>query len=233
MACILLIESSSTTGSAALSVDGQCMDLLSTDGSNKHAATLSVLVNNLLIRQRKNDAAVDAVAVSKGPGSYTGLRIGVSLSKGLAFGWGCPLIAVDTCDAMVNGFISSHVIKKGDFVAPMIDARRMEVYTAMYDHSGNRLEKVQAMILDASSYADYRNRGKVHFFGNGASKTKDIFNGEGACIYEGDFIRADNMAALAENAYQSQQFEDLAYFEPFYLKDFVAIKAKNKVLNNK
>jgi len=160
--------------------------------------------------------------VSSGPGSYTGLRVGVSTAKGLAFGAEKPLIAVGTLDILVDGCPESD---RPSFIVPMIDARRMEVYTAVYSAEGERLTEIESHIIGPDSFAPYLEKGKVLFVGDGALKGKDVITHPNACFQEA-FPLARHMAPRARKAFEEGKFENLAYFEPFYLKDFVPTTPK-------
>lgn len=178
---------------------------------------------------------MDAVAVSSGPGSYTGLRIGVSVAKGLCFGFGIPLIGIHTLDIMaatVNSKGDSQIVSITDdcLYCAMLDARRMEVYAAIYDASLKPVRETKADIVEAGTYASYLEKGKVCFFGNGASKCKSVITSPNAIFIEDIHPLAVNMIPLSEQAFATGKFEDTAYFEPFYLKEFQATVAKNKVL---
>ena len=170
--------------------------------------------------------------MSRGPGSYTGLRIGVSEAKGLCFGLDVPLIAVDTLAVMACAVMFRKNIDETALLCPMIDARRMEVYSAVYDRALNPVKPVSAEIIDANSYADILSERPVLLFGNGAEKCRDVIVGEHAHFIDGIHPLASDMMALSEMAFRQSRFENVAYFEPFYLKEFVATKPKNKVLSN-
>lgn len=163
---------------------------------------------------------LDAVAVSMGPGSYTGLRIGVSSAKGICYGNNIPLISIPTLESM-----ALNQKQKGDILIPMLDARRMEVYAKIFDGNLKELRKTEAEIIDENSYAEFLEKGKVLFFGDGAPKCKDVIKNENALFIDGVFPSAREMGPLAEEKFRNSDFEDAAYFEPFYLKDFIATKS--------
>jgi tRNA threonylcarbamoyladenosine biosynthesis protein TsaB len=169
---------------------------------------------------------IDAVAISKGPGSYTGLRIGVSTAKGLCFALDKPLISIGTLQSMAYGLSKNQEIQKYEkniLFCPMIDARRMEVYAAVYDIDNKEIREVGADIIDEHSFNAYLYNSKVIFFGDGAAKCKKALSGHPNAIFYDDILpSSSNMATLAEHKFIEKQFEDLAYFEPFYLKDFIA-----------
>jgi tRNA threonylcarbamoyladenosine biosynthesis protein TsaB len=173
---------------------------------------------------------LDAVAVSKGHGSYTGLRIGISTAKGLCYALDKPLISVNTLEAMAAGFIDSGKFDKGTLFCPMIDARRMEVYTAVYNSEGVEVSAVEAKIINSSSFSELLSSGKVVFFGDGAEKCQEILELHANAILVTDFINsARDLGKPAFQKFLNKDFEDIAYFEPFYLKDFLATQPKKMV----
>lgn len=237
MALILNLDTSTQICSVALALDGELLGLKESHEEKSHASLLAVFIKDILEENAKPISHLDAVAVSKGPGSYTGLRIGVSTAKGLAFAAGIPMISVDTLSSMASGVFHSNQIENKALskdtpfcLCPMIDARRMEVYTAMFHPSGEVIEPVAAKIIEENSFKDILKRYQVIFFGNGAAKCRDLIQHPNAIFLEGIETSARYMVSLAESAWQQNSFEDLAYFEPFYLKDFVATIPKNKVL---
>ena len=221
MAKILLLETSGTILSVALADGGTVVADRVCREPRMQASLTAPLVKEVLDAAGLHAQDLDAVCVSKGPGSYTGLRVGVSTAKGLCFGASLPLISVCTLDILASSPVIPDLI--GDFTAivPMIDARRMEVYTAVYSPAGERLTEIEAKIIGPDSFADELAAGPVLFIGDGALKCKDVLTSPNAVFREA-FPLASAMAPLAEKAYNEKQFEDLAYFEPFYLKDFVA-----------
>lgn len=229
MACILAIETSTAVCSAALLLDGKVIcDKVSFDGPS-HASLTGVYVEACLKEMKERGLSLDAVAVSSGPGSYTGLRIGVSVAKGLCFGYRIPLISIHTLDIMAGTAIR-RMEGEDCYYCAMIDARRMEVYASLYDSFGKVVRETSADIVDAASYQDFLSQKKVCFFGNGAEKCKKVLTSSQACFLNDIHPLASEMALLAEEAFLKKQFEDVAYFEPFYLKEFQATIAKNKVL---
>lgn len=229
MACILNIETSTNVCSVALSSDSVVLfEKVSYEGQ-AHAALLGVYVEEALKIMKDKGLNLDAVAVSSGPGSYTGLRIGVSVAKGLCFGLGIPLISIHTLDLLTSTVIRKHPVKDSLYCA-MLDARRMEVYAAIYDAELNPVRKAGADIVTEETYATWLNQGKVCFFGNGAAKCSQVITSPNALFIEDINPLAINMVALSEKAFTEKKFEDVAYFEPFYLKEFQATIAKNKVL---
>lgn len=230
MSCILNIDTSTLVCSLALSADGEILfEKTSFDGPS-HAALLGVYAEEALAVLKAKGLTLDAVAVSSGPGSYTGLRIGVSVAKGLCFGFGIPLIGIHTLDILAATAISQQPPVGGELYCAMIDARRMEVYATIYDAGLNTVRDTSADIVDADTYAAYLEKGKVCFFGNGAEKCRAVITSPNAIFIDNIHPLAVNMVPLAEKAYAEKRFEDVAYFEPFYLKEFQATVAKNKVL---
>ena len=230
MACILNIETSGAVCSVALSETGAVIFSKEKYEGMSHASTLGLFMEEALRFARENGKNPDAVAVSCGPGSYTGLRIGVSTAKGLCYGLDIPLIAIPTLQILTLDALS-----KLDFVdylySPMIDARRMEVYTALYDKHLSTVKDVSAEIIDENSFAEELSSRKIAFFGTGAEKCKTVIKHPNAIFAENIYPLAKNMLSLSEEKFNRKAFEDVAYFEPFYLKDFVATTPKNKVLD--
>jgi tRNA threonylcarbamoyladenosine biosynthesis protein TsaB len=234
---ILHIETATDVCSVALSEGDQQLSLVESDQERSHASLL-----NIFIRQAVGDAGkelkdLDAIAVSKGPGSYTGLRIGVSTAKGLAYALEIPLLASGTLENMACGAVSQAAIRElikihGDLLllCPMLDARRMEVYTGFYTGEGAIFREVSADIIDQDSYRKILESNQVCFFGNGADKCKAVLDHPSAHFVDGINPSAASMITLILKKYQLKQFEDVAYFEPFYLKDFIATIPKKKVL---
>lgn len=225
MALILNIDTSTTICSVALAKDGVLLAVQEQDGDYTHAENLTVFIQSILEKVTLTLSDIDAVAVSKGPGSYTGLRIGVSTAKGLCYSLNKPLIAVDTLQALAYS-VSVQKNEKALY-CPMLDARRMEVYTAVFDVSNNSVQATSAEIIDEHSFSNLLNNNIVYFFGNGAEKCKQILSQhKNALFFDGSVTSAKNMITISERAYIDNAFEDVAYFEPFYLKDFVAGKKK-------
>ena len=222
MAYILNIETSTTNCSVSLSFEGETLVLKEDyDNNYSHAERLHVYIDEVLKQASIKSSQLDAIAVSKGPGSYTGLRIGVSAAKGLCFALGKPLIAISTLEAL------AHQVKtKEGIIIPMLDARRLEVYSAIFDSSYNRLRETLAQVLNDDSFKDYLKETKVTFIGNGVAKTKELIIHNNAIFIDGRLPSADQMSQLAYNKYKKNDIEDVAYFEPYYLKDFVALKPK-------
>ncbi len=223
MALILSLETATTNCSVALSNNGKTIAIKEdNDKGYSHAERLHVYIDAVLKEAGVNAKDLDAIAVSKGPGSYTGLRIGVSAAKGLSYALEKPLISIPTLEAL------SQQVKNDDgVIVSMLDARRMEVYSAIYDYNKNEIRETQAQILNESSFNSYLNQGRVYFIGNGVEKTKTLINNQNAIFIEGKLPSANELGLLAFNKYKISDFEDVAYFEPYYLKDFVALKPKS------
>ena len=232
MAVILNIETSTDVCSVALTSEGQVMDHRENYEGQTHATLLSQYVKDMLDYARSREMKLDAVAVSIGPGSYTGLRIGLSEAKGLAFGLGVPLIGVNTLQLLTVTTMFNHFIEEEKVLyVPMIDARRMEVYTAVYNPSLEPVMEPQAMILDSGSFGDLLQQGyTLVAMGNGSDKARQVLTHDRMRFVEGIKPVAVEMLALAEKEWREQQFLDVAYSTPLYLKDFQATKPKNPVL---
>jgi tRNA threonylcarbamoyladenosine biosynthesis protein TsaB len=229
MAVILSIETSTAVCSVALSNNGACLaEKINFEGPS-HATLLSVYVQEMLDFAKQQGLKLDAVAISCGPGSYTGLRIGVSTAKGLCYGLEIPLIAINTLQVMASTVKESQVVPDNTLLCPMIDARRMEVYVAFYDIKLNTIKETAADIINEDSYIDLLNTHPILFFGNGADKCKANITHTNAIFLDEIHPIAKNMIILAEAYYQAQRFEDVAYFEPFYLKEFVTTTPKEKL----
>lgn len=223
MSVILSIETATTNCSVSLSKDGKTFLLKEDyDKNYSHAERLHVFIDDVLKEAKVTPSNLDAIAVSKGPGSYTGLRIGVSAAKGLCFALNKPLISVSTLEALAH-----QVVCHDGVIVAMLDARRMEVYAAIFDSNFNQIKETQAKILDTSSFNDYLIQGKVSFIGNGVEKTKSLISHPNALFIEDKLPSANEMSLLAFKKYKINDFEDVAYFEPYYLKDFVALKPKS------
>ncbi len=224
---ILQIETATPVCAVALSKNGKTIATIDSEEPNLHASHLTVFIDKLLADVQKSLADLAAVAVSMGPGSYTGLRIGVSTAKGLCYGLGIPLIGINTLDAMFNGLASEIKQPLQAIAMPMIDARRMEVYTAMYDQHGDKIADTTAQIIDAESFPDTTT--EYMLFGSGADKFIPLFENQSNVHIQPEFKNsASFLSKLAFERYESQAFEDLVYFEPFYLKDFIATVAKKR-----
>ena len=234
MATILCIETGTDICSVGIARDGEIVSMLESDEGRDHARKVGVFVDEILRSTGISPEDIDAVAVGKGPGSYTGLRIGVSFAKGLCYGLQKPLIAVGSLDALV-------AVAREDFEAgivdvenwsqarlcPMVDARRMEVYTRLFDASGKALSEVSAEVVTEQTFADVRRDKQLIIFGNGAAKCREVMPD---ATYINITPSARGLARLAQLRLTAGQTEDIAYFEPFYLKDFIVIPSKKKLL---
>lgn len=227
MATILQIETATQVCSVAISRNGQTIALREEKASNIHAGSLTLFIEAVMKSAYLKFTELDAIAVSKGPGSYTGLRIGVSTAKGLCFALDKPLIAVDTLQMMAAGFVAQRMDEDG-LICSMIDARRMEVFTAVFDHGLNYVSSTTAKIIDQDSFKTELDTRKVSFIGDGAMKCSEILAHPNARFYDENFNSAGNMSELAFKRFSVGEFEDVAYFEPFYLKDFVFTTPKKK-----
>ncbi len=217
MTYILCIETTTTNCSVSISKDGNVVALKEFNSINySHSEKLHIFIKEVLPTAKISLKDLSAVAVSKGPGSYTGLRIGVSAAKGLCFAQDLPLISIDTLQSLAH-----QLSNQSDYIIPMIDARRMEVYTAVYDNQHNQLEETRAKILDENSFLNYLEKGKVIFIGNANEKFKAICNHSNALFLDEKLPSAKEMCELANEKYKKSDFENVAYFEPYYLKDFV------------
>jgi tRNA threonylcarbamoyladenosine biosynthesis protein TsaB len=226
---ILHIESSTLTCSIAISHSGRSLALKeSHDPTYTHAEKLIVHVDEAIKAAELKPSDLQAVCVSKGPGSYTGLRIGVSAAKGLCYGLGIPLLSVGSLESMAHWARAdlADELNGVSLLCPMIDARRMEVYKQLFNASLNEVSPVSAAIIDEQSFATELEKGKIAFFGDGAAKCKEFIHHPNAVFLDSFNASAKGMIALAEAKFSDQQFEDVAYFEPYYLKDFVAGKPK-------
>ncbi|MGM9752930.1 MAG: tRNA (adenosine(37)-N6)-threonylcarbamoyltransferase complex dimerization subunit type 1 TsaB [Candidatus Cryptobacteroides sp.] len=224
---ILLLETSASLCSVALARDGKTIASRESSEPRAHANLTAPFVKEVLADAGISLQDCSAVCLSSGPGSYTGLRVGCSTAKGLCFGAGLPLMSLCTLDILAHTALQQE--QHFDYIVPMLDARRMEVYTAVYDGSGKRLSEIEAKVIDAGSYAELLEKGTVLFIGDGALKCKEVLQQANATFMECQPL-ARNMAELALELYRSGKFEDIAYFEPFYLKDFIATVSKKNVL---
>ena len=232
---LILIETSTALCSAALAEDGIITSYRESSAPKAHASLTAVFIQEMLAEKGLTIADCDAICVSMGPGSYTGLRVGVSTAKGLCFGSGKPLIAVGTLDTLVaqaTTVIPNEVEESTlQYIVPMIDARRMEVYSAIFektDAAYTQVTETKPVIVDETSFADILEKGKVLFIGDGAGKCADVIKHPNAHFCQ-CWPNAAAMLKPATKSYKERQFEDVAYFEPFYLKEFVATVSKKKL----
>jgi len=224
---ILQIETATTVCSVALAKDGKTIAVKQVDQRNIHAEVITVFIDELLAETGSHYKDIDAIAVSCGPGSYTGLRIGISTAKGLCFALDKPLIAVETLAAMAGGVagLDEYSNQTDLLLCPMIDARRMEVYTAIFKINGENVKPTAAEIVDENSFADILQNNKVLFFGDGAEKCFNVLKTHPNALYLPDFLNsATHLTKKAAEKFNNGDFEDVAYFEPYYLKDFIAGK---------
>ena len=229
MSCILHIETSTNVCSVAVSEDGQCIFSKEDFNGPNHAVVLGSFVDEALSFADSHAIPVDAVAVSSGPGSYTGLRIGVSMAKGICYGHGIKLLSVPTLKLMCVPILLREMIEDAALLCPMLDARRMEVYAAIFDRSLREIRPTQADIVDENTYKVLLDRQPIYFFGNGAEKCKEVIRHPNARFLADIHPLAKWMMPLAERKMMNGEYEDVAYYEPYYLKDFVA-KMPKKLL---
>ena len=217
---ILCLETATTNCSVALSINGQELALKEDyDVKYSHAERLHRYIEEVLAFAKVKKEQLTAIAVSKGPGSYTGLRIGVSAAKGLCYALDIPLISIPTLDSL------SYQVKEantGSYIIPMLDSRRMEVYSAIYYASHKQLRETQAQILESHSFESYLEQGEVYFIGNGVAKFKEICQHPNAVFVDDKLPSAKELCSLSYKKFTESDFEDVAYFEPYYLKDFIA-----------
>lgn len=230
---ILCLETATPVCSVALNSACCTLAMRETEGQNAHSEKITNFIREVMEEAKIDYPQLDAVAVSQGPGSYTGLRIGVSTAKGICYAADLPLMAIDTLEAMAYGMKDKlgSQIGPGDLLIPMIDARRMEVYASVFDANLNKINDTAALVIDENSFEDLRKDHRLWLFGDGAPKLSKLFeNQPNIHIIDGFKPSAAYMKVLAERALQQQQFVDVAYFEPFYLKDFIAGKPHVKGL---
>lgn len=217
MANILCIETATTNCSVALGIDGKLKSLKEENDLNySHSERLHILIRDILEEGNIQLSGLDAIAISKGPGSYTGLRIGVSAAKGLCFSLDIPLISVPTLSSL------AYKVKEPGYVVTMLDARRMEVYSAVFNEAKDQVKDTSAVILDIESYRSLLEKGRVNFIGSGVQKFSEICDHPNAVFIKNELPSAGEMILPAFQKFQNRKFEDVAYFEPYYLKDFMA-----------
>ena len=231
---IILIETSTELCSTAMASEGKIISYRESDRPRTHASLTAVFISEMLNETGMSIQDCSAVCVSMGPGSYTGLRVGVSTAKGLCFGGGLPLLAVGTLDTLVWQGITGEYFRnsQGDpdfrYIIPMIDARRMEVYTAVFSPDGKQLTETEAKIIDGGSFADQLAAGHVLFIGDAADKCRTVITNPNAHFIQ-CCPKASSMLVPAMAEYKEKRFRDVAYFEPFYLKNFVATASRKKL----
>jgi tRNA threonylcarbamoyladenosine biosynthesis protein TsaB len=213
--------------SVAVSNDGEVIFNDEDCSGSNHNVKLGVFIDEALSFIDNHAIPLDAVAVSGGPGSYTGLRIGTSMAKGICYGRGIKLIGIPTLEVLcVPVLLQEMILEKNALLVPMLDARRMEVYSQIFDRSLKEVREIQANVVTQDTYKEYLDKGPVYFFGDGAAKCMDIIHHPNAHLIKGIEPLAKNMLPLAEKRIAEEKFEDVAYFVPFYLKDFVATKPR-------
>ena len=230
MDTVILIETSTGLCSTAMARDGKIISYKESTEPRSHASLTAAFIKEMLDETGIGPAECNAVCVSMGPGSYTGLRVGVSTAKGLCFGAGIPLLAVGTLDTLVWQAKSEGLIPEGcRYIIPMIDARRMEVYTAVFSADGRQLTETAPLIVSEDSFGNYLDQGPVLFIGDGAGKTASVIRHPDAHFIQ-CCPKASSMLVPAMTEYKEKRFKDVAYFEPFYLKEFVATVSRKSVL---
>lgn len=233
---ILCIETATGLCSVALCDGNRVTALKESDEGRSHASLLTVFIGELLQEAGIRASGLRAVAVSKGPGSYTGLRIGVSAAKGIAYAASIPLIGIETTRSMLHGFLDfakeTYSFESADLFCPVLDARRMEVYSAVYNYEGKIIRGLKAEIINSESFTGYPLSSRLFIFGDGAEKCRNVFKRENIIVETAYRISASSMCKPAFEAFSKQHFEDVAYFEPFYLKDFLTSKPVKNILGN-
>ncbi|NLE31644.1 MAG: tRNA (adenosine(37)-N6)-threonylcarbamoyltransferase complex dimerization subunit type 1 TsaB [Bacteroidales bacterium] len=229
MALLLHLETSTRVCSIAVSRDGHLLFSRADREGPAHATLIGPYLDEALAVVERQGVALDAVAVSAGPGSYTGLRIGVSAAKGVCYARQCPLIALSTLELLADTYRHSPDTVNGCLIRPVLDARRMEVYTALYDSDGQCLEPMRALVVDETTFASELSTRPVVFVGNGAVKMETLGLGDNAHFLPDVEPLAEHMPSLAEQAFMEGRFADVAYFEPYYIKDFVATVKKHLI----
>ena len=226
---ILLIETSTEACSVALSKGSDLVTEKYTEVPKSHASVIGTFIQDIFNETGMTAADLSAVAVSKGPGSYTGLRVGVSCAKGLCYGAQIPLIGVNTLEVIARCAIDNNLAADASYIVPMIDARRMEVYTAVFSPDLRKLTPTEPMVVDAGSFADRLSEGPVLFIGDAAGKCSGVI-GSGNAHFVHTCPRASSMLGPAERELAARNFRDTAYFEPFYLKQFIATVSRKKII---
>lgn len=230
MALILSIETTTEICSIAISQDGKCIHSIIDDDKNSHSQKLILYIEEAFQKLNLQKETLDAVAVSNGPGSYTGLRIGMSTAKAICYALDKPLISLSTLHALANGFLKKKDSTEKDFyIIPMIDARRMEVFTCLVNQNLEEIEPITAKILDENSYSEELKK-PCYFIGNGAEKCKDVFGSHSNAHFPDVLASAEHLISMAEIAFKNNDFVDIAYCEPFYLKEYIAGKPNVKGL---
>jgi len=232
MPYILYLETATKVCSVAVSENDHLISIKESAVANSHSSLITLYAEEVLSAANIEFKDLSAVCVSMGPGSYTGLRIGVSTAKGFCYSLNIPLIAVNTLQSMANNYLAEHEkkIKKNSIICPMIDARRMEVYAAFFDTDNHFIKETSADIIDETSYANILEKKEIIFFGDGMQKCKDILSKHKNAKFEDSFnVSSKGMISIGWKKFQEKQFENIAYFEPFYLKDFLATVPKKLI----
>jgi len=228
MALILNIETSTSVCSVSLSKNGNIIDIKESFEDKSHASLLTIFIQDLLKNNSIDATNLDAISVSEGPGSYTGLRIGVSTAKGVCYAKSIPLIAINTMQSMA--LMAKTKLKESNMLfCPMIDARRMEVYSALFNNDIKQIRKTIAEVIDNTSYNTELDKNKIAFFGDGANKCKQFIKHKNSTFISNIYPSSNYMGIIAEKHFNKKEFKDVAYFEPFYLKDFVATTPKKRM----
>lgn len=238
MAFILNIDTATPVCSVALAEDDRILSLRESSEEKSHAENLMLFIEDILREQHLSVRELDAIAIGKGPGSYTGLRIGVATAKGLSYGAKIPLLAVSTLETMVH-FALQKIKREGckavpldenTLLCPMIDARRMEVYMAVFDHKGNRKQQDAAVVIDTQTFSLIPPSQRLAYFGSGAAKCRGLMQSKNLVFIDGIVPSAAAMASKSLHLYRNHQHENVAYFEPYYLKDFITTTARKNIL---
>lgn len=231
---VICLETASNLCSVALCDSNRVIAVKESHESKSHASLLTIYIRDILEENTMNMSDIEAIAVSKGPGSYTGLRIGVSVAKGIAYGASLPLIGIETPLSMFWGISETHFINRNEgtktLFCPMLDARRMEVYYAIYDSNGAIIKDISAEIIDENSFSSINESTKIIFFGDGAAKCKNIIKRAHSVFADEFEMSASHMRIPVYKAIKTNKFEDVAYFEPYYLKDFITSKPRKNIL---
>lgn len=226
MPLILLIETATTVCSVGLSRDGKLLSVREINEGYSHSENITVFIEHVCRESNVKPEQVDAIAVSRGPGSYTGLRIGASTAKGLCYALNKPLIAVDTLKSLAARYFSDHVSATSEVCIPMIDARRMEVYMAVYDSALNELSPADAVVVKTDTFKEFMTTKNLVLVGDGSSKCKPLFENDPRLKFADVSLSVKGMVSLAEEKFSKKEFEDVSLFQPFYLKEAVIGKAK-------
>jgi tRNA threonylcarbamoyladenosine biosynthesis protein TsaB len=233
---IICLETATDLCSVALCDSDGVISLMESNESKSHSSLLTVLIEDILKENGIQARHLEAIAVSKGPGSYTGLRIGISVAKGVAYATSIPLIGIETTLSMFRGISGNHGYnqenQKNTLFCPMLDARRMEVYYTIYDADGKKLKEISAEIINEDSFRNIPESYKIFFFGDGAAKCKEVIKRTNIYFDDEFRISASHMQKPVMQAFNEMHYEDIAYFEPFYLKDFITSHPRKNILGN-